>query len=84
MQTLVSMADLPARQGPDGAFPGRFLLEGSRFGLSHLTLVLGETAPGESPLHRHTYEELFIIHGGRGPYGVKMRVLARFAPTGTG
>jgi mannose-6-phosphate isomerase-like protein (cupin superfamily) len=71
VKSLVSMAELPPLQGPHGPFPGRFLLEGSQFGLSHLTLVMGETAPGESiPLHRHTYEELFIVHGGRGTYTV--------------
>jgi mannose-6-phosphate isomerase-like protein (cupin superfamily) len=47
------------------------LLEGSRFGLDHLTLVLGETAAGGAiPRHRHTYEALFIVHGGRGAYTV--------------
>jgi mannose-6-phosphate isomerase-like protein (cupin superfamily) len=71
MQTVVSIADLPPLQGPRGVVPGRFLLEGYRFGLDHLTLVLGETAPGQGiPLHRHTYEELFIVHSGRGTYTV--------------
>jgi quercetin dioxygenase-like cupin family protein len=47
------------------------LLEGSRFCLDHLTIILGETAPGAAiPLHRHSYEELFIVHGGRGTYTV--------------
>lgn len=68
---MISVADLPTLEGPSGAVPGRFLLEGSRFGLDHLTLVLGETAPGGTiPLHRHAYEELFIVHGGRGTYTV--------------
>ena len=61
----------PRCRARGGAVPGRFLLEGSRCGLDHLTLVLGETAPGGAlPLHRHTYEELFIVHGGRGTYTV--------------
>ena len=71
MQAVVSIDDLPQLEGARGVVPGRFLLEGSRFGLDHLTLVLGETAPGGAiPLHRHTYEELFIVHGGRGTYTV--------------
>ena len=71
MRTVVSIADLPPLEGLRGVVPGRFLLEGSRFGLDHLTLVMGETAPGQgAPLHRHSYEELFIVHGGRGTYTV--------------
>ncbi len=71
MQTVVSVADLPPLEGLWGIVPGRFLLEGSRFGLDHLTLVMGETAPGgAAPLHRHSYEELFIVHAGRGTYTV--------------
>jgi quercetin dioxygenase-like cupin family protein len=71
MPVAVSVDDLQPLEGPRGAVPGRFLLEGPRFGLDHLKLVLGETAPdGAIPLHRHTYEELFIVHGGRGIYTV--------------
>ncbi|HVG96975.1 MAG TPA: cupin domain-containing protein [Chloroflexota bacterium] len=71
-QILVAMSDLPPLGGrTGGALPGRFLLEGNRYGLDHLTLVMGETAPGlGAHLHRHTYEELFIVHGGRGTYTV--------------
>jgi quercetin dioxygenase-like cupin family protein len=70
-QTVVSMTDLPPLTGTRGARPGRYLLEGSRFGLNNLTLIMGETAPGKGiPSHRHTYEELFIVHGGRGTYTV--------------
>src|SRR3954451_3283396 len=71
MSPLVSLADLPPLTLPRGVVPGRFLLEGARFGLRHLTLVMGESAPGfGTPLHRHDYEELFIVHGGRGTYQV--------------
>lgn len=76
MQTVVSMAELPLLQSPHGPVTGRRLLEGSCFGLDHLTLVLGETAPGHSiPLHRHTYEEVFIVHSGRGTYVVGEEVV---------
>ena len=71
MRPVVSIAELPPLGGARGAVPGRFLLAGHRFGLDHRTLVLGETAPGRGiPLHRHAYEELFIVHGGRGTYTV--------------
>jgi mannose-6-phosphate isomerase-like protein (cupin superfamily) len=65
MPTVVAAADLPL------LIPGRHLLEGHRFGLQNLTLVLGESAPGQAvPLHRHDYEEMFIVHSGRGTYTV--------------
>ena len=76
MRPVVSIAELPPLEGARGVVPGRFLLEGHRFGLDHLTLVLGETAPGRGiPLHRHAYEELSIVHGGRGTYTVGDRVV---------
>jgi mannose-6-phosphate isomerase-like protein (cupin superfamily) len=60
---VVSIATLPE------LLPGRHLLEGQDFGLGHLRLVLGESPPGQvAPLHRHDYEEIFIIHAGRGTY----------------
>ncbi len=62
---VVPIADLPE------LLPGRHLLEGRRFGLAHLTLVLGESPPGQcASLHRHDYEEIFIVHAGRGTYTV--------------
>jgi mannose-6-phosphate isomerase-like protein (cupin superfamily) len=71
LHPVVAMSELPPLEVPSGPIPGRFLLEGSRFGLGQLTLVMGETAPGNAvPLHRHDYEEIFIIHGGRGTYVV--------------
>jgi quercetin dioxygenase-like cupin family protein len=71
MAVVVSTTDLPPLKGRRGVIPGRHLLEGVRFGLDHLTLVLGETAPGNGiPLHRHDYEEIFIVHAGQGTYTV--------------
>jgi mannose-6-phosphate isomerase-like protein (cupin superfamily) len=71
MQTMISIAELPPLEGPKGLIPGRFLFEGALFGLDHLTLVMGETEPGcDIPLHRHAYEELFIVYAGRGTYTV--------------
>ncbi len=66
MNRVVSMSDLPAL-GP----PGRFVLEGYLHGLDHLTVIVGDSPPGSGiPLHSHEYEEVFIVHGGRGSYTV--------------
>lgn len=71
MVALVSINDLPLLNGPTGIMPGRHLLEGAKFGLHNLTLVLGENAPGTgAPPHHHEYEEIFVIHSGRGRYTV--------------
>jgi mannose-6-phosphate isomerase-like protein (cupin superfamily) len=76
MQAVVSLADLPPLTLPRGVVPGRLLLEGARFGVDHLALVLGESAPGFMlPLHRHAYEEVFLNHGGRGTYYVGEEVV---------
>ena len=71
-QVVVSVADLPLLSPVGrGPLPGRHLLEGRDFGLAHLTLVLGESHPGQGTrLHRHDSEELIIVHGGRGTYTV--------------
>ena len=62
---VVLIASLPE------LLPGRHLLEGYRFGLANLTLVLGDSPPGQgAPLHRHDDEELFVVHAGRGTYTV--------------
>jgi len=47
------------------------MLKGSRFGLDHLTVVLGISRPGQHiRLHRHDYEEIFIVQSGVGTYTV--------------
>jgi quercetin dioxygenase-like cupin family protein len=68
----VPFADLPLlvsrRLGP---IAGRHLFEGRAFGLAHLTVVVGESHPGQGvPFHRHDCDELLIIHAGRGTYTV--------------
>ena len=71
MAAVVSIGQLAPLGSPQGIGPGRFLIEGSPFGLDHPTLVGSGTAPGGAiPLHRHTDEEFFIVHGGRGTYTV--------------
>jgi len=69
---VVSIADLPLLSPVGrGPIPGERLLEGRAFGLAHLTLVLGETPPGQGTrLHRHDVEEIVIIHAGRGTFTV--------------
>ncbi len=67
-----SFVDLPLLVSPSlGPIPGRFLFEGSTFGLDTLTAVVGESHPGQGvPLHRHDCDEIIIVHAGRGTYTV--------------
>ena len=52
-------------------FADRHLFEGAAFGLAHLTVVAGESHPGQGvPLNRHDCEELIVVHAGRGTYTV--------------
>ena len=68
----VSFDDLPLLVSPrQGPIAGRHLFEGRAFGLSHLTVVVGESHPGQGVnLHRHDCDELVIVHAGRGTYTV--------------
>ena len=71
MQPKVAVADLPPLVINGRPIPGRQLLEGVRFGLHDLTLVLGESPPGHAARpHRHDHEEILVVHGGRGTYTV--------------
>jgi len=69
---VVRIANLPLLSPIGrGPIPGEHLLEGHAFGLAHLTLVLGETPPGQrTRLHRHTCEEIIVVHVGRGMFTV--------------
>jgi quercetin dioxygenase-like cupin family protein len=71
-RVVVSTSELPPLVPPErAAMPGRHLLEGQAFGLEHLTLVLGESPPGQfTRLHHHDAEEIIIVHAGRGTYTV--------------
>jgi quercetin dioxygenase-like cupin family protein len=63
---VVDIATLPQ------LVPGRPMLEGAKFGLDHLTVVLGVSPPGQRiRRHRHDYEEIFIIHEGTGTYWIR-------------
>ena len=71
MKPVVSINDLPPMQSPQGIVSGRFVLEGYLHGLNHLMVIMGDSPPGSSiPLHSHNYEEVFIVHSGRGTYTV--------------
>jgi quercetin dioxygenase-like cupin family protein len=38
---------------------------------AELTLILVDAPPGHGPaLHRHPYEEIFVVHGGTGTFSV--------------
>jgi quercetin dioxygenase-like cupin family protein len=71
-KVVVSIDKLPLLSPPGrGPMPGRHVFEGAAFGLSHLTLTLGVSPPGQSTrLHRHEAEELIIVHAGHGTYTV--------------
>jgi quercetin dioxygenase-like cupin family protein len=68
----VPFTDLPLLVSPRlGRIAGRHLFEGAAFGLAQLTVVVGESHPGQGvPLHRHDCVELIVVHAGRGNYTV--------------
>jgi mannose-6-phosphate isomerase-like protein (cupin superfamily) len=59
MAHIVSLSELP-RNG------NTYTFEGCRHGDVGLSFLLDETPPGRGPrLHRHPYEEVFVIQEGR-------------------
>lgn len=59
---VVNQADLPANNETRE-------LEGYQFGNLNLSLILVEVDRGGGPkLHRHPYEEVFVIHEGQATY----------------
>ena len=71
-RVVVPFVDLPLLVSPSrGSIAGRHLFEGDSFGLSHLTVVVGQSHPGQGvPLHHHDCDELLIVHAGEGTYTV--------------
>jgi len=69
---VVPFSDLPLLNSPArGPIAGRHLFEGSAFGLDSLTVVVGESPPGQGvSLHSHDCDELILVHVGRGTYTV--------------
>ena len=70
MEYRVAGDDLEHRAfGHGGAVAALF--HGGEHGLKAVSLMLGEVEPGDgAPLHRHPYEEVFVIHSGRGAYTI--------------
>ena len=64
MESIVSTDTLPKMGvGPAGSFATFF--HGDHHDVKDVSLMLGELQPGEGPpLHRHSYDELFVIHEG--------------------
>jgi len=65
----ISREDLLQRAFGDGV--SARLFNGAEHGLSDISLMLGEVQPGSHVgLHRHEYEELFIIHQGQADFTI--------------
>ena len=65
MKYVINREDLEQRGSASYAF------EGYKFGATSVSLHLTDLQPGEGPLlHRHPYEEVFVIHEGQATYTV--------------
>ena len=65
MKYVINREDLE----PLGA--SSYVFEGYRYGATSVTVFLSVVEPGEGPpLHRHPYEEVFVIHEGQATYTV--------------
>ena len=66
MKHVISREDLEARG------PISYVFEGYKHGATSISLHLTDgIAPGEGPrLHRHPYEEVFVVHEGQATYTV--------------
>lgn len=70
---VVSMADL----APDDV---GFDFEGYLFGGANVSIIFVDIGPGEGPkLHKHPYEEVFIVQEGHATYTVGERVIEAHA-----
>ena len=51
--------------------PTSYVFEGDKYGATSVSLHLTDLLPGQGPrLHRHPYEEVFVIHEGQATYTV--------------
>ena len=66
MKHVISREDLEPRG------PTSYVFEGYKYGATSVSLHLTDgIAPGQGPrLHRHPYEEVFVVHEGRATYTV--------------
>lgn len=69
-QPLIRQESLqPQTVGSPGVV-ARFM-HAAEHGIGTISLMLGEVAPGDGPrLHRHDYEEVFIVTEGRGQFDI--------------
>jgi quercetin dioxygenase-like cupin family protein len=52
------------------------IVDGERFGFQPFSLMIGEVRPGDRvPLHRHAYDEAFVVQEGRGRYEIGDQVI---------
>ena len=57
------------REDLDPRGPTSYAFEGYKHGATSVSLHLTDLPPGEGPrLHRHPYEEVFVIHEGQATY----------------
>lgn len=71
MRSVAAFDDLELLDLPAGAEGGVIrYFRGEAYGVE-LSLLLVEILPGHgAPPHTHTYDELFVVHGGRGRYTI--------------
>lgn len=68
MQHLVERQSLEPRTVGSPGVVARFM-HANEHGLETISLMLGEIQPGDGPrLHRHDYEEVFVVGEGRGSF----------------
>ena len=57
------------REDLDPRGPTSYVFEGYKHGATIISMHLTELAPGQGPrLHRHPYEEVFVIYEGQATY----------------
>jgi mannose-6-phosphate isomerase-like protein (cupin superfamily) len=70
MRYLVTRDDL-ARRVFGARASVSHMFHGGRHGLDTVSLMLGDVQPGDgAALHRHSYEEVFVVQEGRGAYTI--------------
>ena len=65
MNYVINREDLETRG------PTSHVFEGYKYGANSVSLHLTDLAPGQGPrLHRHPYEEVFVLHEGQATFTV--------------
>lgn len=69
MDYRFAIGDLERRPFAPGVEAG--LVNGMDYGLGAVSLMFGEVAPGgRVPLHRHDYDEVFVVTSGQGEWTI--------------